>query len=90
MNEYSGSQGYNFNYLLVGVSFLVLLSELRGKFKSKNSKVYFKALGLFLVVDSVRAGAMMAIYLMEKLIDKPTSMTAKFLPKTSLYHLMMI
>ena len=72
---YSGTQGYHFKYLLAEISSLELFLGSRWKFKSKNQKVYFKALGLFLVVDSGRAGAMITIYLMEKLIDKPTSMT---------------
>ena len=56
----------------------------------KSKKCTSKHLACFSSLDSVMASAMIAIYLMEKLIDKPTSMTAKFLHKNKLYHLMMI
>ena len=63
----------------------------RKKFRVLKSKTCTsKHLACFSSLDSVMASAMIAIYLMEKLIDKPTSMTAKFLHKNKLYQLMMI
>ena len=63
----------------------------RKKFRVlKSKRCTSKHLACFSSLDSVMASAMIAIYLMEKLIDKPTSMTAKFLHKNKLYHLMMI
>ena len=63
----------------------------RKKFRVlKSKKRTSKHLACFSSLDSVMASAMIAIYLMEKLIDKPTSMTAKFLHKNKLYQLMMI